>query len=276
MPVAHTETASPNRAGLARKRKLGRAASSAECDRIARALPCGELSTVKMAGAVSSIVVWRKPDWPEGVSTAIWRGVPDGSVGHRNSTWSVDVDRTGAYASFTSTRVPPRLPLRPDRSVKDASPLKRNQPEIAATAPGLHTAPPATLRNCVTTGAPVPTYTTTDLLVRAPSASVAMNEISCFPTEVAEGVQSKAPMFASNTDPGGKPAAVIDATPDAETWNRTGVAGVPAALLGARRRKPEETTDRVSRTVLPPAWASRVALSSVVPGSASTSKRIDV
>src|ERR1017187_657454 len=57
MPVAQTETRSPDNAGLARKRKLGRAASSAEFDRIAKACPCGEPSTVKMAGAVSSMVV---------------------------------------------------------------------------------------------------------------------------------------------------------------------------------------------------------------------------
>jgi hypothetical protein len=86
MPVAHTETASSTSAGLALRRKLGRAASSAVFDRIARARPCGELSTVKMAGAVSAMVVWRKPDWPEGVSAAIWRGVLAGRAGQRNST----------------------------------------------------------------------------------------------------------------------------------------------------------------------------------------------
>src|ERR1019366_5612095 len=56
MPVAQTETSSPDNAGLARTRKFGRAANSAEFDRIARACPCGEPSTVKMAGAVSSMV----------------------------------------------------------------------------------------------------------------------------------------------------------------------------------------------------------------------------
>src|ERR1019366_6472150 len=69
MPVAQTETSSPANAGLARKRKLGRAASSVELDRIARACPCVEPSTVKMAGAVSCMMVCRKLDWPEGVST---------------------------------------------------------------------------------------------------------------------------------------------------------------------------------------------------------------
>lgn len=96
MPVAHTETTSSTCAGLALSRKLGRAASSAEFDRIARALPCDELSTVKMAGAVSCMVDWRKPDWPEGVSAAMWRGVPAGRTGQRNSTWAAEVERTGA------------------------------------------------------------------------------------------------------------------------------------------------------------------------------------
>ena len=96
MPVVQTETTSSSSAGLALIRKLGRAASSAEFDRIARAVPCGELSTVKMAGADSCMADWRKPDWPEGVSAAIWRGVPAGRTGQRNSTWPADVERTGA------------------------------------------------------------------------------------------------------------------------------------------------------------------------------------
>src|ERR1035437_2413996 len=122
MPVAQTETSSPDNAGLARKRKLGRAASSVELDRIARACPCVEPSTVKMAGAVSCMMVCRKLDWPEGVYTAISRGVSAGSAGHRNSTWPVEADRMGAYAPFTTQRVSPRLPVWPDRSVKGVSP----------------------------------------------------------------------------------------------------------------------------------------------------------
>src|ERR1035441_1962246 len=51
MPVAQTETSSPDSAGLALTRELGSAASSAVFDRIARACPCGEPSTVKVAGA---------------------------------------------------------------------------------------------------------------------------------------------------------------------------------------------------------------------------------
>jgi hypothetical protein len=69
---------------------------------------------------------------------------------------------------------------------------------------------------------------------------------------------------------------VIVAAPVAETRKRTAVAGVPATLLGASRCGPEETTDKLSRTVFSPTRASRVALSSVASGSAATSKRIVV
>src|ERR1019366_4279688 len=71
MPFAQAETSSPDTAGPARKRKSGRAAGSTEFGRIARACPCCEPSTVKMAGAASSTVVRRELDWPKTFSTAI-------------------------------------------------------------------------------------------------------------------------------------------------------------------------------------------------------------
>src|ERR1017187_6652214 len=103
-----------------------------------------------------------------------------------------------------------------------------------------------------------------------------MNEISCSPTSAAVGVHSKAPVFASNADPGGKPAAVMVAVPVAETRKRPAVAGRTATLPGASKRGPEETTAKLSRTVFSPALASRNALSLVASGSATTSKRMVV
>ena len=133
---------------------------------------------------------------------------------------------------------------------------------MAAIAPGLHTAPPATLFSWVRTGAPVPTYTTTDLVVRAPRASDAMKEISCSPRSAAGGVHSKAPVLVSNADPCGKAAAVMVAALLVETRKRMGTPGLPATLPGASTCGPAETTARVSRTVLSPERASRVAFSS--------------
>src|SRR5207244_12966104 len=108
--------------------------------------------------------------------------------------------RTGVEARFITTRGSSRLPLRPDRSANGVSLPERNQPEIDEIAPGLHEAPPAIFRSWVATGAPVPTYTTTVRTVRAPSASVAMKEISCSPRSDERGLQLKSPVFASNTD----------------------------------------------------------------------------
>jgi hypothetical protein len=115
----------------------------------------------------------------------------------------------------------------------------------------------------------------TDLLVRAPWASVAMNEISRSPRSDAAGLHSKVPVAASKADPCGKAAAVIVALV-AETRNRMGSPGLPATLFGASTCGPEETTAKVSRTVLSPDRASKRALSSAVSGSAATSNRIEV
>ena len=85
-------------------------------------------------GWSGSSMVWRSRTGPK--RSGDMEKCPRRWAGHRNSSSSVDVDGR-AYASFTSTRVPPKLPLRPDRSVR-ASPLK-NQPEIAAIAQAAHT-----------------------------------------------------------------------------------------------------------------------------------------
>ena len=83
-------------------------------------------------------------------------------------------------------------------------------------------------------------------------------------------------MLASNTDPGGKPAAAITAPPEAETRKCIPVAGIPATLAGASRCGPEEPTARLSRTVVSPAVASRIAFSPAASGSAATWKRMVV
>jgi hypothetical protein len=103
-----------------------------------------------------------------------------------------------------------------------------------------------------------------------------MKEIWCSPKSAVAGVQSKPPMLASKTDPGGKPAAVITAPPEAETRKCTTFAGTPATLAGASRCGPEAATAKLSRTVESPELASRIAFSPAVSGSAATWKRMVV